>query len=441
MSSETDQLLHRRRLRRSLGVWRAIAILLAVGAIGALAYVLSDGAIGTRGGNHVARLEISGPILYDRPLLETIRRAREDDAVRGVILAINSPGGSTVGGESLYAALRELAARKPVVAQIDTLGTSAAYMAAIASDHIVAYRTTITGSIGVLIQYGQVERLLDSIGIDVDKVDSGPLKAEPSPFSAPEPDAIAMLQGIVDDSYEWFVGLVAERRGLSAEAARAVADGRILTGHQALEAGLIDEIGGEAAAVAWLEGRGVPANLPVRTWRPRRPSEGGLFFSIADRIADRLIAAIGLAPGLALGDGVAPGWFIAHRLTIGCGAVARADRGGGRVGFGAAWGDGPRMIKSELVQRLAKQNPHLYQRDMENVVNAIFDEIGAALERGDRVELRGFGAFSVRIRPSRVGRNPRTGEQVFVAEKRVPFFKTGKELRERLNNGYAGDDD
>lgn len=96
------------------------------------------------------------------------------------------------------------------------------------------------------------------------------------------------------------------------------------------------------------------------------------------------------------------------------------------------------MIKSELVQRLAKQNPHLYQRDMENVVNAIFEEIGAALERGDRVELRGFGAFSVRVRPERMGRNPRTGEKVFVEEKRVPYFKTGKELRERLNNGYTG---
>lgn len=98
------------------------------------------------------------------------------------------------------------------------------------------------------------------------------------------------------------------------------------------------------------------------------------------------------------------------------------------------------MIKSELVQRLAERNPHLYQRDMENVVNAILEEISAALARGDRVELRGFGAFSVRHRPARTGRNPRTGESVEVEEKRVPFFKTGKELRERLNHGFAGDE-
>jgi integration host factor subunit beta len=93
------------------------------------------------------------------------------------------------------------------------------------------------------------------------------------------------------------------------------------------------------------------------------------------------------------------------------------------------------MIKSELVQRLAERNPHLYQRDVEHIVNAVLDEVGNALMRGDRVELRGFGAFSVKNRPSRTGRNPRTGQKVAVTEKYVPFFKTGKEMRERLNGG------
>ena len=91
------------------------------------------------------------------------------------------------------------------------------------------------------------------------------------------------------------------------------------------------------------------------------------------------------------------------------------------------------MIKSELVQRIATQNPHLYQRDVENIVNAILNEIVAAMSRGDRVELRGFGAFSVKHRPARTGRNPRTGAHVSVEQKSVPFFKTGKEMSERLN--------
>ena len=91
------------------------------------------------------------------------------------------------------------------------------------------------------------------------------------------------------------------------------------------------------------------------------------------------------------------------------------------------------MTKSELILRLAEKNPHLYPRDVERIVTAIFDEISTALSRGDRVELRGFGAFSVKNRDARTGRNPRTGESVQVAEKHVPFFKTGKLLRERLN--------
>ena len=96
------------------------------------------------------------------------------------------------------------------------------------------------------------------------------------------------------------------------------------------------------------------------------------------------------------------------------------------------------MIKSELVQRIAENNPHLYQRDVENIVNAILDEITGALARGDRVELRGFGAFAVKRRDARQGRNPRTGANVSVEEKSVPFFKTGKELRERLNEQPLG---
>ena len=92
------------------------------------------------------------------------------------------------------------------------------------------------------------------------------------------------------------------------------------------------------------------------------------------------------------------------------------------------------MTKSELIQRIAEINPHLYHRDVERIVTTIFDEISEALARGERVELRGFGAFSVKRRDARVGRNPRTGEAVNVAEKHIPFFKTGKLLRERLND-------
>jgi integration host factor subunit beta len=99
------------------------------------------------------------------------------------------------------------------------------------------------------------------------------------------------------------------------------------------------------------------------------------------------------------------------------------------------------MIKSELVARLTARYPHLYHRDVERIVTTVLDSISKALSDGHRVELRGFGAFSVKVRPSRMGRNPRTGEPVSVGQKRAPFFRTGKELRERLNNGHAGPED
>ena len=93
------------------------------------------------------------------------------------------------------------------------------------------------------------------------------------------------------------------------------------------------------------------------------------------------------------------------------------------------------MVKSELIERIAERNPHLYQRDVEHIVDAILEEVVVALSRGDRVELHGFGALSVKSRPAHTGRNPRNGEQVTVSEKRVPVFKTGKDIRERLNCG------
>jgi integration host factor subunit beta len=108
-------------------------------------------------------------------------------------------------------------------------------------------------------------------------------------------------------------------------------------------------------------------------------------------------------------------------------------RNAGALATGGAMG----MIKSELVARLAERYPHLYHRDVERIVSTVLDEISGALAAGDRVELRGFGAFSVKVRPARQGRNPRTGAAVAVEEKRVPFFRTGKELRERLNSSSA----
>src|SRR5690606_37690643 len=128
--------------------------------------------------------------------------------------------------------LLELSKKKPTVATMGTVGASAAYMAAIATDHIVARRTTITGSIGVIFQFPEVSQLLDKVGVQMDEIKSSPLKAEPSPFHAPTPEARAVIESIVRDSYDWFVDIVAERRGLDRSDALVLADGRIYTGRQ-----------------------------------------------------------------------------------------------------------------------------------------------------------------------------------------------------------------
>ena len=151
-----------------------------------------------------------------------------------MILAIDSPGGTTVGGESIYEEVRKLAADKPVVAEVGTLAASAGYMIASASDHIVARKTSIVGSIGVLIQYPDVSGLMDKVGIKLEEVKSSPLKASPSPFKPTNDDERAMVRKLILDSYDWFVGIVAERRKMTRSEALALADGSIFTGRQAL---------------------------------------------------------------------------------------------------------------------------------------------------------------------------------------------------------------
>lgn len=268
MTLDADMIVDRRRLRRKLSFWRVLAVIGVAAAI----IVGTALAFGVEGGGksrpHVARLNISGVITDDRERLNLIDRMAESDAVKGVIITINSPGGSTTGGEGIVEAIAKLREKKPVVTHIGTVGASAGYMIAIAGDHVVARRNSITGSIGVLFQFGNAQKLLDTIGVKMEAVKSAPLKAEPDFYSEPSPAARAMLASLVKDSYDWFVDFVADRRGLSQSATRELADGRILTGNQALQAKLIDEIGGEDDALQWLvDEKGLASGLPVLEWR------------------------------------------------------------------------------------------------------------------------------------------------------------------------------
>ena len=274
-SLSADEIVDRRRMKRRITFWRIAALLLLAAAIAAILWALGafEG-LRKQSSNHIARVNISGVITNDKPMLDLLEDLKEKDQVKAVILDISSPGGSTVGGEAIYEAVRALAGEKPVATSVGTLAASAGYMIASASDHIVARRSSIVGSIGVIFQYGQVSELLDKIGVEVNEIKSSPLKAEPSPFKPTSPEARAMIDRIVQDSYQWFVDLVADRRGFTPLKARQLADGSIFTGAQGLENGLIDEIGDEETAKAWLVAeKGLSEDLEIYTWKPERDGD------------------------------------------------------------------------------------------------------------------------------------------------------------------------
>ncbi|MBX3491635.1 MAG: signal peptide peptidase SppA [Parvibaculum sp.] len=270
MSLDADTLTDRRRLKRRLFFWRAGAVLAVAVALVAL---LAERGWPAR--SHIARVEIGGIVVDDRIQREMLDKIARDPRVKAVILAIDSPGGTTTGAEALYEAVRRVADEKPVVAVLGTVAASGGYIVAMSADRIVARGNTITGSIGVIFQWAQFEELLKYVGIEMREVKSAPLKAEPSPFHKPSPESLRVTKDLIDSSYDWFLHLVIERRGMDEATARRIGDGRVYSGWQAVENGLVDEIGSEEQAIAWLaEAHGLDADLPVQTWQPAYPNLG-----------------------------------------------------------------------------------------------------------------------------------------------------------------------
>ncbi|UCI30025.1 signal peptide peptidase SppA [Mesorhizobium sp. B4-1-4] len=291
MAMRADDLIDRRRLRRKLTFWRVAAFgIVALGVIMLSAWLYRDD-FGGSTVDHIAKVRIEGTITEDDELIKRLETIRQSSKVKGVILAIDSPGGTTVGGESIFEEVRKVAADKPVVAEVGTLAASAGYMIASAADHIVARKTSIVGSIGVLIQYPDVSGLMDKLGVKLEEVKSSPLKASPSPFKPTNDDERAMVRKLILDSYDWFVGIVAERRKMTHEQALALADGSIFTGRQGVANGLIDSVGGETEAIDWLATKGVDAELKVVEWK-NTERRGGFFWSKA------MVKTIGGALGL-----------------------------------------------------------------------------------------------------------------------------------------------
>ena len=265
MAFDADHVVDRRRLKRRLTFWRVVAVVAVVAAVVAAVGRVYDLA----GRETVARLTIGKLILEDPWRDDTLAEIAEDSSVRALLVRINSPGGTVVGGESLFHSLRAVAAAgKPVVAVMGEVAASAGYMVALGADHIVARAGSLTGSIGVILQSADITGLLEKLGIKSEAIKSRPLKAQPNPLEPFSPEAREAARMVILDFFELFVDMVAERRKMPRQQALTLADGRVFTGRQALSNGLIDQIGGETEARQWLdETHGISVSLPVKDLR------------------------------------------------------------------------------------------------------------------------------------------------------------------------------
>lgn len=261
MALDPAAVIDRRRLKRRLNFWRIAAVVAVAAGLFAGVTRYEDAGFS----DHVARLEVSGIILDDPARQEALREAVKRDSVKALIVAIDSPGGTFVGGEALFEQLRDVAAEKPVIAVLGGTATSAAYMAAIGTDHILARKGTVTGSIGVIMQTADITGLLEKLGIKPETVKSGPLKAQPNPMEPFSLAAREATRAVISDLFGQFVDMVAMRRGLDRSVVLGLADGRVYSGRQALDAGLVDAIGGETAARRWLAAQhGIAESLPAQ---------------------------------------------------------------------------------------------------------------------------------------------------------------------------------
>ena len=292
MTLDAKAIADRRRLKRRISLWRLTAIVAVVAGVLGLILASNDrgGILGGR--THIAVLDITGLITGSRKKVKILQKIAKSSKAKALIVRIDSPGGTTAGSEILYEEIRAVAEKKPVVAVLETVAASGGYIAALAADHIVARGNTITGSIGVIFQWAEVNEALAALGIKVDEIKSGPLKATPSMFSEASPEARAVTEAMVRDGYDWFVGLVAKRRPFDVSTARSLSDGRIYTGRQAIAARLIDEIGGETRARTWLEKeKGLDAGLKIIDWT----EDGVTDIDFVSRVVNVAARALGLS--------------------------------------------------------------------------------------------------------------------------------------------------
>ncbi len=290
-ASDIDHIINHLSLKKSRRRWRWIAV--ALGIVALIALFAQGG--GTTPTDHIARLRVNGLITGDDVTLGLLKGIAEDENAKALIVRIDSPGGTTSGSEAVYDALRDISAKKPVVAVMDSVAASGGYITALGADRIFARQNTITGSIGVIFAYPEFSRLLETVGVKMEEIKSAELKAEPTPYKPTSEKARAAAMVLVQDGFEWFKGLVGERRKMTADRVAILADGRIFSGRMAVKEGLIDALGGEDEAIAWLvTEKNITKELKVEEWQPPKPWFEETFGA---SISDIVLQSVGL-PGL-----------------------------------------------------------------------------------------------------------------------------------------------
>ncbi|MFP5258361.1 MAG: signal peptide peptidase SppA [Acidobacteriota bacterium] len=249
------------------GLIAVAAVILVLGIMAAFGVLGHDEEGASVFGKSEARLgvvRIEGPITDAEDVVAFIRKLREDDSVKGVVLRVNSPGGAFGPSQEMYMAVKKLAAKKPVVASFSAVAASGGYYAACAANHIFANPGSITGSIGVITQLANAKELLQKLGVNFESLTTGKLKDAGSPFKALTDDQRAYLEGLIADLNAQFSGDVATQRKLSKEAIALIADGRAMTGARAKALGLVDELGGQEEAVDYLKAEtGLTGDVPL----------------------------------------------------------------------------------------------------------------------------------------------------------------------------------
>ncbi|MEL0231566.1 MAG: signal peptide peptidase SppA [Hyphomicrobiales bacterium] len=256
--------------RRRLFFWRTISFI----TVAIIVYLSFENQEKSSSNDYIANYNISGLLISADEIIEDLEELKSNNEVNSIIISVDSPGGTTVSAEEIYLKLKEVSSVKPTAIVMRNIATSGAYLLSLGGDVIFSRENTITGSIGVLLQWARVDEALLKLGIEINEVKSGKLKAEPDFFGEIDEEAQQVTKEIIDETFEWFIRIVKVERNLNPSEIYTISDGRIFTGRQAIELNLVDEIGDKNDAKIWLvENKEIDSNSPIIDYgKSKKPS-------------------------------------------------------------------------------------------------------------------------------------------------------------------------